>query len=47
MSATAFYLSGVLYPAAKLKSDILRSLLLWNPVTITANAYRNSLIYRK
>lgn len=42
-----FWLSGVLYPAAKLKSDILRSLLLWNPVTITANAYRNSLIYRK
>ena len=30
-----------------LLSDILRSLLLWNSVTITTNAYRNSLIYRK
>lgn len=42
-----FWLSGVLYPAARLKNHLLRDLLLWNPVTITANAYRNAIIYNK
>lgn len=42
-----FWLSGVLYQVSRIKSPFLRKCLLWNPVTITANTYRNSLIYKK
>lgn len=41
-----FWLSGILYAADTIKIDWLRSLMLWNPVTIIVNGYRYCFIYK-
>ena len=42
-----FWLSGIFYATDKIEIHWLRCLMLWNPVTIIVNGYRNSLIYKK
>ncbi len=42
-----FWLSGILYAADKIHILWLRRLMLWNPVTIIVNGYRNCLIYKR
>ncbi|MGN0311545.1 MAG: ABC transporter permease [Lachnospiraceae bacterium] len=42
-----FWLSGILYTANKIEIPWLRNLMLWNPITIIVNGYRNCLIYKK
>jgi teichoic acid transport system permease protein len=42
-----FWLSGILYNANDIPIHWIRVLLLFNPVTLIANGYRNSMIYDK
>ena len=39
-----FWLSGILYDANSINVGWIRSILLFNPVTLIVNGYRNSLI---
>lgn len=41
-----FWLSGIIYSVNKIDVDWIRKLMLWNPITILVNGYRNSLIYK-
>ena len=41
-----FWLSGILYDVNSVSNRSLRRLLLLNPITIIANGYRDSLIYK-
>lgn len=47
ISIAFFWLSGIIYSANAIKIEWVRDLMLWNPVTILVNGYRNSLIYKK
>lgn len=42
-----FWMSGIMYNVREIHSHILQEILLYNPVTICANGYRNALIYHK
>jgi teichoic acid transport system permease protein len=42
-----FWLSGIIYDATKIKIVWIKVILMFNPVTLVANGYRNSLIYNK
>lgn len=42
-----FWLSGILYDATKIDIGWIRVILMFNPVTLIANGYRNTLIYHK
>ena len=37
-------MSGILYDASTIDNEFIRSILLFNPVTIIANGYRNAFI---
>lgn len=39
-----FWLSGILYDATSISQDWIRAILLFNPVTLIVNGYRNVLI---
>ena len=39
-----FWMSGILYDATKINSHAIRSVLMFNPVTIIVNGYRDALI---
>lgn len=47
ISIAFFWLSGIIYSVNKIKVDWIRDAMLWNPVTILVNGYRNCLIYKK
>ena len=40
-------MSGILYDAASIQQDWIRTILLFNPITIVVNGYRNSFIYQR
>ena len=40
-------MSGILYDAASIEQEWIRSILLFNPITIVVNGYRNSFIYHR
>ena len=42
-----FWMSGILYDANGIGQQWIRNILLFNPVTIVVNGYRNALIYQK
>ncbi|MBR4411903.1 MAG: ABC transporter permease, partial [Firmicutes bacterium] len=42
-----FWMSGILYDAASIEQEWIRSILLFNPITIVVNGYRNSFIYHR
>ncbi len=42
-----FWLSGIMYDANSISQPIIRKVLLFNPVTIIANGYRNIFIYKQ
>lgn len=42
-----FWLSGILYDASTIEIGWIRTLLLFNPVTLMANGFRNSLVYHR
>lgn len=45
LSQALFWMSGILYNANNIENDIIRKALLFNPVTILVNGYRNVFIY--
>lgn len=42
-----FWLSGIMYDASSITQPMIRKVLLFNPVTIIANGYRNTFIYKQ
>ena len=44
LTQALFWMSGILYDASTIDNELIRSILLFNPVTIIANGYRNSFI---
>lgn len=41
-----FWMSAILYDSRKIKSDVFRRILRYNPITIIVNGYRNAFIYK-
>ena len=44
LTQALFWMSGILYDASTIDNEFIRSILLFNPVTIIANGYRNAFI---
>lgn len=42
-----FWMSGIMYDVARIDNEIIRKIMLFNPVTIIINGFRNSLIYKE
>ena len=42
-----FWISGVMYDVTRIDSDIIRKVMLFNPVTVLINGFRNSFIYKE
>jgi len=42
-----FWLSGIIYNVQKIDNENLRRVMLFNPITILVNGFRNTLIYHK
>ena len=47
LTQALFWMSGILYDANGIDQQWIRNILLFNPVTIIVNGYRNALIYQK
>lgn len=47
MSTALFWLSGIIYDANKVDHTWIKDILLFNPVTLIANGYRNCFIYKR
>lgn len=47
LTQALFWMSGILYDANGIGQQWIRNILLFNPVTIVVNGYRNALIYQK
>ena len=47
LTQALFWMSGILYDANGIGQQWIRNILLFNPVTIVVNGYRNALIYHK
>lgn len=47
ITTALFWLSGIIYDASSVKQDWIRELLLFNPITIIANGYRNCFINKQ
>ena len=44
LTQALFWMSGILYDASTIDNEVIRGILLFNPVTIIANGYRNAFI---
>lgn len=42
-----FWMSGIIYNVADMSNSVLRSILLFNPITILVNGYRNCFVYKQ
>lgn len=42
-----FWISGIMYDVARIDNEIIRKIMLFNPVTIIVNGFRNSFIYKE
>ncbi len=47
LSRVLFWMSGIIYDARTVDNEVIRTILLFNPVTYIANGYRNTFIYKK
>ncbi|MCI6012625.1 MAG: ABC transporter permease [Firmicutes bacterium] len=47
LTQALFWLSGILYDANAIDQQWIRNILLFNPVTIVVNGYRNALIHQQ
>lgn len=47
LTTALFWMSGILYNVNTIKIGWLRTLLLYNPVTLIDNGYRNCFVYKK
>ena len=44
LTQALFWMSGILYDASSIDNEVIKGVLLFNPVTIIANGYRNVFI---
>ena len=42
-----FWISGIMYDVNKIDITWIKEIMLWNPITIVVNGYRNSLVYKQ
>ncbi len=47
VSIAFFWLSGIIYNVYDIDNIAIRNVLLWNPVTIMVNGFRNTFIYKQ
>ena len=47
VTTALFWISGIMYDVSEIKIKIVKDILLFNPITIIANGFRNSLIYKE
>ncbi len=47
LTQALFWMSGILYDANGIDQQWIRNILLFNPVTIVVNGYRNALVYQR
>ena len=47
MTTALFWMSGVMYNVHTISNEIIRKAMLYNPITILCNGFRNSLIYKQ
>lgn len=42
-----FWISGIMYDVNRIDSDIIRNIMLFNPVTIIVNGFRDTFVYKE
>ena len=47
LSMALFWLSGIMYTVERISVAWLRDIMLFNPITIVVNGFRNSMIYKE
>lgn len=47
LTMALFWLSGIMYSVDKIKVEWVKDIMLFNPITIVVNGFRNSLIYKE
>lgn len=47
MTTALFWMSGIMYDVNGIKIEIVRKIMLFNPITLLCNGFRNSLIYKQ
>ena len=47
LTTALFWLSGILYDANSIDQTWIKNILLFNPITLVANGYRNCFIYKQ
>lgn len=47
LTQALFWMSGILYDANSINHEWIKNILLFNPITIIVNGYRNALIYHR
>ena len=47
LTQALFWMSGILYDVTSIDYQWIRNILLFNPITIVVNGYRNALIYQQ
>ena len=47
VTSALFWVSGIMYNVNGIEITIVREILLFNPITLIANGFRNSLVYKE
>lgn len=47
LTMALFWTSGIMYDVSSISNETIRTILLFNPITVIVNGYRNSFIYKK
>ena len=47
MTTALFWMSGIIYNANGIDQEWIKNILLFNPITLIANGYRNCFIYKQ
>lgn len=42
-----FWMSGIMYDVNRIDSEIIKNIMLLNPITVIINGFRNSLVYKE
>lgn len=46
MTTALFWMSGIMYDVNGIQIEIIRKIMLFNPITLICNGFRNSLVYK-
>lgn len=47
VTTALFWISGIMYDVTSIEITVVKNILLFNPITIVANGFRDSLIYKE